>query len=48
MTKKDFVTAWLLAARVGSGGWSREMRDNFIERAEELWEELERRYKEDE
>lgn len=48
MTKKDFVIAWLLAARVGSGGWTREMRDAYIERAEELWELLEHRYEEDE
>lgn len=48
MTKKDFVTAWLLAARVGSGGWTEEMLHGFIERAEDLWELLEKRYEEDE
>ena len=48
MTKKDFVTAWLLAARVGSASWTEEMLHTYIIRAEALWDLLEKRYEEDE
>ena len=42
MTKKDFVTAWLLASR--SAGDSISTIEWQIEKAEQLWEYLEKRY----
>lgn len=47
MTKKDFVTAWLLAARVGSGGWTEQMMLQYIVQGEDMFELLEKRYAEE-
>ena len=45
MTKKDFVTAWLLASR--SAGDKEAALEWQIHKAEQLWEELEKRYAEE-
>jgi hypothetical protein len=42
MSKKDFVTAWLLATV--SSGESLSALEWHIERAEQAWTELEKRY----
>jgi len=46
MTKKDFVTAWLLAAQM-AGKHSPAYTLSIIVEAEDVWEELEKRYEED-
>jgi len=43
MTKKDFVTAWLLAART-TGNHTLAHMWSLVEDAEQMWEALERRY----
>lgn len=43
MTKKDFVIAWLLAART-TGNHTPDYMMSMVEEAERVWDELEDRY----
>lgn len=44
MTKRDFVTAWLLAARSADPTFNHQLIEWHIEKAEYVWNELEKRY----